>query len=672
MRSSNAVSAEATRRGDDACPGETPSPRNDVNGVVNGVVWVLEEDEDEHDTHWVDEALVAVGVGWHQAALFAFVGLAWMSDAMEVMLVAVLAPAIGCEWGASPEAQSLLASAAFTGMMLASSAWGMVADLAGRKRAFAFAAALAATSGLVSSVAPSLALLVAARVAVGAGLVGVLPLYTLMEEWLPRGTDSSRGKWLVAFQAWWSVGTVLEALLALALLNTWGWRALLAASALPLGCVLLLLPLVPESPHYLAVSRGATATGGAAARAAAESALLAAARRNGTTEALRRCLSRQRRRQQRRQEAAGGAKGPGGDVSSRSCSTIGAGEGTDRRTSLEVECSAGSAGAASRPLLAHAHGGGGGPSDAATILVEADSSGAGLTEASRSEAGGCCGGCFASLASLISTLFSERLRGRTWRLAVVWFACALVYYATVMLAPTVAAGAAAMGPDGGGGMAGDCRPWPGGGGGSHLQLPTGAYLAIMVAAAAELPSLVWAFLAVDRWSRRRVVAVGLAATAAALAPLAMVTSRAAGLAAAPPGAPPPPGGLASASAFTTAAASDFEWPDLGSLSGDTAGPSPAGYLPHRWIPFAAVTGARLFVSGAFTLLYVLTPEQYPARVHGVALGAANTLARVGALAAPFVAVALPARGLMPAAVGLLTAACGVAALAALGLPEAGT
>lgn len=48
-----------------------------------------------------------------------------------------------------------------------------------------------------------------------------------------------------------AAGTVLEALLAWAVLPGLGWRWLLALSALPLGLLLALYPLLPESPHWL-------------------------------------------------------------------------------------------------------------------------------------------------------------------------------------------------------------------------------------------------------------------------------------------------------------------------------------------------------------------------------------------------------------------------------------
>jgi hypothetical protein len=43
----------------------------------------------------------------------------------------------------------------------------------------------------------------------------------------------------------------MEALLAWAVLPSLGWRWLLALSALPLGMLLVLYPLLPESPHWL-------------------------------------------------------------------------------------------------------------------------------------------------------------------------------------------------------------------------------------------------------------------------------------------------------------------------------------------------------------------------------------------------------------------------------------
>ncbi len=93
-------------------------------------------------------------------------------------------------------------------------------------------------------------MLLVARGLVGFGLAGVPVLYTLFMECIPA---KGRGGWLVAVELFWTLGTAFEAGLAWLLLGGQGWRVLLLASAVPLVLLVALLPLVPESPRYLAV-----------------------------------------------------------------------------------------------------------------------------------------------------------------------------------------------------------------------------------------------------------------------------------------------------------------------------------------------------------------------------------------------------------------------------------
>jgi MFS family permease len=51
----------------------------------------------------------------------------------------------------------------------------------------------------------------------------------------------------------WTIGTWVQASLAFALLNDMGWRKLVLVSTAPYVVLLLLLPLVPESPRFLLV-----------------------------------------------------------------------------------------------------------------------------------------------------------------------------------------------------------------------------------------------------------------------------------------------------------------------------------------------------------------------------------------------------------------------------------
>jgi hypothetical protein len=73
----------------------------------------------------------------------------------------------------------------------------------------------------------------------------------------PPRPPPCRGLWLTSTGWFWTAGTVLEAGLAWALLNSAGWRVLVAVSAAPLALLLCVLgPLMPESPRWL-LAKGA-------------------------------------------------------------------------------------------------------------------------------------------------------------------------------------------------------------------------------------------------------------------------------------------------------------------------------------------------------------------------------------------------------------------------------
>jgi MFS family permease len=75
-------------------------------------------------------------------------------------------------------------------------------------------------------------LLLLSRACVGFGMAGAPVAFTLMMECLPAG---SRRLWGVLIELAWTVGTVGEAALAWAVLNTQGWRVVLLLSTGPLG-----------------------------------------------------------------------------------------------------------------------------------------------------------------------------------------------------------------------------------------------------------------------------------------------------------------------------------------------------------------------------------------------------------------------------------------------------
>ena len=243
----------------------TLSPRADARGVNAGG----SGGDDPNDTahayyagddgrrYTVDEAVDRAGFGRFQVMMLGFTGLAWMGDAMEMMLLSFLGPSVRCEWGVNPREEGRLTSVVFVGMMLGAPAWGMLADWRGRRVAFFATTCVTFFAGVMSSFSPSFGFLLFARGLVGFGLGGVPVAYSMFMEFLPSG---NRGVWLTVIEVFWTLGSVVEAGLAWAVLPHHSWRVLLLVSTAPLALLMMLMWFIPESPYYTASKGDAAAT----------------------------------------------------------------------------------------------------------------------------------------------------------------------------------------------------------------------------------------------------------------------------------------------------------------------------------------------------------------------------------------------------------------------------
>ena len=237
-------------------PTGDPPPSPAVAPAVDGVAARPGEreahayyDGDDGSRWTVNEAIDGSGFGRFQLMMLLFTGLAWMGDAMEMMLLSFLGPSVRCEWGVSPQQEGRLTSVVFVGMLFGAPTWGVVADARGRRVAFFATTIITFVAGLVSALSPSFGFLLFARTLVGFGLGGVPAAFALFMEFLPAG---DRGKWLVAIEVFWTLGSVIGAGFAWAILPRQSWRVLLLASTAPLALLLCVMWIVPESPYYLA------------------------------------------------------------------------------------------------------------------------------------------------------------------------------------------------------------------------------------------------------------------------------------------------------------------------------------------------------------------------------------------------------------------------------------
>lgn len=84
----------------------------------------------------IDQALSAMGFGKFQGFVLAYAGLGWVAEAMEMMILSFVGPAVKYEWALSPSEESLITTAVFAGMLLGAYSWGLISDHFGRRQVF--------------------------------------------------------------------------------------------------------------------------------------------------------------------------------------------------------------------------------------------------------------------------------------------------------------------------------------------------------------------------------------------------------------------------------------------------------------------------------------------------------------------------------------------------------
>lgn len=200
----------------------------------------------------VEEAVERIGLGRFQWRLFGVNGLVWASDAMEIIAIGFVIPAVAATFQIGAGQAGLIGSLFFTGMMVGAWGFGILADRWGRRTVFLITIAINAVFALLSAFAPSFAVLLIFRFLTGAAVGGTLPVdYALTAEYLPK---AQRGRFLVYLESFWALGTVAIALIAWAVMPAMpeqGWRWIFGINAIP-GILGLFVRLwVPESPRFL-------------------------------------------------------------------------------------------------------------------------------------------------------------------------------------------------------------------------------------------------------------------------------------------------------------------------------------------------------------------------------------------------------------------------------------
>lgn len=187
--------------------------------------------------------------------------LCWSSvvlDGFDLVALAVVFPVLlgGHVWGLTPGSASAIATVGLVGMTVGALLVGTLAETLGRRRALILSVAGFSLFTLLSAAAPSAAVFTVLRFLAGLGLGGCLPVAVTLvaEHKASRGQSSSATTLLMTG---FNVGAVLCATLGMVLVPGLGWRALVAAGALPAFVVVpLLVRYLPESDVFDTVRRG--------------------------------------------------------------------------------------------------------------------------------------------------------------------------------------------------------------------------------------------------------------------------------------------------------------------------------------------------------------------------------------------------------------------------------
>lgn len=203
-----------------------------------------------------------LGSGFFQHRLLLTAGLAFGSDAGEIMLLSFMTNVLKVTWGLSDAEAATITSSVFAGQIIGTVLVGPLGDRWGRRPTFLITAAIITIFGFLTAAATDYGTLIFFRTMVGVGVGGLTITFDALSEFLPQ---KSRGKGLIGIEYFWTIGELLVVLFAYLTIGTTGgtdsneatgWKLLVVLSAIP-----VLLSLVfgfftlPESPRWL-LSRG--------------------------------------------------------------------------------------------------------------------------------------------------------------------------------------------------------------------------------------------------------------------------------------------------------------------------------------------------------------------------------------------------------------------------------
>ncbi len=185
------------------------------------------------------------------------VTLCWIAvllDGFDLVVLGAAIPSILDDGGFGADAGTItvISTAGLVGMTIGALIIGTATDIVGRRKSLMISVLAFSILTLLCAFAPNPLVFGIFRFLAGVGLGGALPTaLALVNEFSPRKKGGSASTTLMTG---YHVGAVATAVLALILIEPFGWRSMFVAGAIPAIVVLpLMFRYLPESPSYLLV-----------------------------------------------------------------------------------------------------------------------------------------------------------------------------------------------------------------------------------------------------------------------------------------------------------------------------------------------------------------------------------------------------------------------------------
>jgi AAHS family benzoate transporter-like MFS transporter len=181
--------------------------------------------------------------------------MAILAEGYDVGVLGAIIPALAEyePWGLSPLELGGLGSYALIGMLIGAMTIGSLSDRVGRKKMLLLSVLIFTVTQLGAALAPTPELFGMFRLLGGLGMGGIIPVAAALtiEYSAPRRRSFNYG----LMYSGYSLGILVAALVALALLPTLGWRWVIGMGFVPILLIPVLAWVLPESLEYL-MSKG--------------------------------------------------------------------------------------------------------------------------------------------------------------------------------------------------------------------------------------------------------------------------------------------------------------------------------------------------------------------------------------------------------------------------------